>query len=80
MPRKKSGFDFEKSLGELEAIVEKMEGGELTLEESLEYFEKGVSLTRACQKALEEAEQKVRILMDKNGQPSLDEFKPEDDD
>lgn len=80
MPRKKTGFDFEKSLGELEAIVEKMEGGNLTLEESLEHFEKGVALTRACQKALDEAEQKVKILMEKNGSSSLEDFEPDEND
>lgn len=80
MPRKKTGFDFEKSLGELEAIVEKMEGGDLTLEESLEHFEKGVALTRACQKALDEAEQKVKILMEKNGSSSLEDFEPDEND
>ena len=54
--------DFEKNLTELEQLVETMEKGELTLEESLKQFERGVALTRACQKALAEAEQKVRIL------------------
>ena len=80
MPRKKSGFDFEKSLGELESIVEKMEKGDLTLEESLQHFEKGVALTRACQKALEEAEQKVKILMEKDGKSSLQDFDSSEDD
>lgn len=79
MPRKKSGFDFEKSLGELEAIVEKMESGDLTLEESLQQFEKGVALTRACQKALEDAEQKVKVLMEKDGKSSLEDIEPEKD-
>ncbi len=79
MPRKKTGFDFEKSLAELETIVEKMESGELTLEESLQQFEKGVALTRACQQALDAAEQKVKILMEKDGKASLDPFEADND-
>lgn len=59
--------DFERSLAELEAIVEKLERGELSLEESLQQFERGVRLTRACQAALKEAEQKVEILLRKSG-------------
>lgn len=59
--------DFEKSLAELEKIVEKMEGGELSLEESLQQFERGVSLARACQQALQSAEQKVELLLKKSG-------------
>lgn len=61
--------DFERSLGELEAIVEKLEQCELSLEESLQQFERGVQLTRACQAALKEAEQKVEILLRKSGSP-----------
>ncbi|TVQ85619.1 MAG: exodeoxyribonuclease VII small subunit [Chromatiaceae bacterium] len=55
---------FEASLGELEALVERLEQGELTLEESLSAFERGINLTRACQRALEHAEQRVRILVE----------------
>ncbi len=61
--------DFERSLAELEGIVEKLEQGELSLEESLQQFERGVQLTRACQAALKEAEQKVEILLRKSGSP-----------
>ncbi|OQX34526.1 MAG: exodeoxyribonuclease VII small subunit [Oceanospirillales bacterium LUC14_002_19_P2] len=68
MPSKKAGFAFEKSLSELETLVEKMESGDLTLEQSLAAFEQGIGLTRECQKALDDAEQKVRILVEKNGQ------------
>ena len=67
MPRKPSAIDFERSLRELEALVEKMEAGNLSLEESLKYFERGIGLTRLCQKALAEAEQKVRILLEEEG-------------
>jgi exodeoxyribonuclease VII small subunit len=55
-----------------------MEAGNLSLEESLKYFERGVALTRNCQKALAEAEQKVRILLEKNGKAQLQDFEPED--
>jgi exodeoxyribonuclease VII small subunit len=59
--------DLEKSLGELEKIVARLEGGELTLDESLKQFERGVELTRQCQTALAAAEQKVEVLMRKSG-------------
>ncbi len=77
MPRKKSATLFEDSLTELEKIVEQMEKGDITLEESLEYFERGIKLTRTCQKALQEAEQKVQILLKKNGQQTLEPFTDE---
>lgn len=67
MPRKKNNPDFEKSLDELEKVVSELEQGELSLEESLKSFEKGITLTRTCQKALKEAEQKVQILLEENG-------------
>ncbi len=53
---------FEQALAELESLVETMEQGELSLEESLKSFERGVLLTRTCQQALKEAEQKIQIL------------------
>jgi len=56
--------DLEKSLKDLEAIVGKLEEGDLPLEQSLKEFEKGVKLSRECQTALKDAEQKVKILMD----------------
>ena len=59
----KKSPDLEKAMGELEKIVEQLEGGELTLEKSLAQFEKGIKLSRDCQKALSEAEQKVQILL-----------------
>ena len=62
-PRKKQ-LDLEKAMGELEEIAEQLESGELTLDKSLEQFEKGVKLSRECQSALTEAEQKVQILID----------------
>ena len=64
--------DFEHSLAELEAIVARLEQGELSLEESLQQFERGIGLTRVCQSALQQAEQKVEILMRKGSTHSPD--------
>jgi exodeoxyribonuclease VII small subunit len=64
--------DLEKSLAELEKIVEKLEAGELSLDESLKQFERGVTLTRQCQTALRAAEQKVEILLRKSGVGAAD--------
>jgi exodeoxyribonuclease VII small subunit len=67
---KKSGAspNFEAALAELEKIVEKMESGEQSLEESLKSFQRGIELTRACQQGLREAEQRVEKLIRKNGE------------
>ena len=70
--------DFEASLKELETLVETMEKGDLSLEDSLSHFERGVQLSRTCQQALKEAEQKVDILMKKSGQDELVPFDSED--
>ena len=74
MAKKAGEFDFEKALAELESLVEKMEKGDLGLEESLKHFERGIALTRACQKALSDAEQKVQILMENAGGKELASF------
>jgi len=71
--------DFETALAELETLVEKMEQGDLSLDESLKQFERGVQLTRSCQQALKEAEQKVQILLEKDGQPLLETFDSDDE-
>ena len=76
MARKNTGFDLEQALRELESLVNKMEAGELSLDESLKHFERGVALTRACQKALSEAEQRVKILLEKNATQALAPFAP----
>ncbi len=65
---------FEESLGELEALVERMETGELSLEESLSAFERGITLTRSCQQALQAAEQKVEILTAKTPDAATEPF------
>ena len=69
---------FEKSLKELEALVTKMEQGNLSLEESLQHFERGIQLTRTRQKALKAAEQKVEILLNKSGQDDIAPFTTDD--
>ena len=74
MPKKKKLSNFESDLQELENLVEKMEEGELSLEESLVYFERGIALTRSCQKALSEAEQKIQILLAEDGSQKLQPF------
>jgi exodeoxyribonuclease VII small subunit len=72
-------MDFEKKLGRLEDIVEKMETGELTLEDSLKLFEEGVKLSRECNVQLNEAEQKVKLLLgvDADGNAIERDFTPE---
>ena len=67
-------FNFEASFSELEKIVDTLENGQLSLEQSLDDFERGIHLTRSCQKALNNAQQKVQILLEKNGQSSMEAF------
>ncbi len=70
---------FEDALAELEAIVQTLEGGEQPLEASLEQFERGVSLSRFCQQSLDDAEQKVAILLaDDDGEGELEPFDTSD--
>ena len=69
-------YDFNKGLAELEMIINKMESGDLSLEDSLKYFEKGVKLHRECHRALKDAEQRVNIL---NEADNYSEEKPLDD-
>ncbi|HXS73330.1 MAG TPA: exodeoxyribonuclease VII small subunit [Rhodanobacteraceae bacterium] len=65
---------FEQSLDELEQLVAKMEGGELSLDESLRSFERGIALFRNCQSALEQAELRVKLLLDPNDPGSAGAF------
>ncbi|MBE00459.1 MAG: exodeoxyribonuclease VII small subunit [Gammaproteobacteria bacterium] len=60
-------FNFEKALENLEELVSSMENGELSLEDSLKAFERGIKLTRECQTALKDAEQKVQVLINEEG-------------
>ncbi|MDR9435684.1 MAG: exodeoxyribonuclease VII small subunit [Thiohalophilus sp.] len=78
MAAKTASPDFEKSLAELETLVERMEQGDQSLEQSLKDFERGVALTRQCQQALKTAEQKVEQLLQQNGQEELVPFDPDD--
>ena len=67
---------FEQSLDELESLVEKMELGEMSLEESLAAYERGVGLYRRCQTALEQAELRVRLLSDPEQPETGEPFAP----
>ena len=79
MTRKGKEFDFEKSLDELEKVVALMEEGELSLEDSLKHFERGIELTRACHKALADAEQRVQILVkNQDNKEELVAFEPDE--
>ena len=69
--------DFERALSELEATVDKLEHGDLSLEQALEQFERGVALARDCQAALKQAEQKVQILLQKSATATPEPFEPD---
>ena len=71
-----SKFDFNKGLSQLEEIIGKMESGDLSLEESLKYFEKGIKLHRQCHSALSSAEQRISVLSEED---NYTEDKPLDD-
>jgi len=72
-------FNLEKALGDLEELVEELETGDLPLEKAMKKFEDGIKLTRGCQSALKDAEQKVEILLKDAGSEELDEFLTDDD-
>ena len=74
MTKKTKLPDIESSLAEITTLIEKMEQGELTLEDSLTCFERGITLIKHSQKILHDAEQKVQILIQKNGKERLDDF------
>ena len=65
---------FERALEELEGLVDRLEGEDLTLEESLAVFERGIGLTRTCQQALDAAEQRVRILTEQSDSAEPEPF------
>jgi len=73
-------FNLEKSLADLEELVEELESGDLPLEKAMKKFEEGIKLTRGCQTALKEAEQKVEILLQSAGSEDLDDFLVDDED
>ena len=72
-------FNLEKALADLEELVEELESGDLPLEKAMKKFEDGIKLTRGCQTALREAEQKVEILLKSAGGEDLEEFEVDDD-
>jgi len=72
-------FNLEKALADLEALVEELESGDLPLEKAMKKFEEGIKLTRGCQAALKEAEQKVEILLKSAGGEVLEDFEADDD-
>ncbi len=72
-------INLEKSLSDLEDLVEELESGDLPLEKAMKKFEEGIKLTRSCQKALKDAEQKVEILLKSAGGESLEDFEAEED-
>lgn len=74
MAAKKKAVDFEKSIAELEKLVTTMEQGDMSLEESLKAFESGIKLTRDCQNRLAEAEQKVQLLLEEQGELKAQPF------
>lgn len=77
--RKSKTPDFEQALAELEQTVERLEQGDLPLEEALKQFERGIGLARSCQEALKQAEQKVEILLQKNPDATPESFEPEEE-
>ncbi len=72
-------FNLEKSLADLEKLVEELESGDLPLEKAMKKFEAGIKLTRGCQAALKDAEQKVEILLKSAGGEDLEAFEIDDD-
>ncbi len=77
----KKTFNLEKALDDLEVLVEELESGDLPLEKAMKKFEEGIKLTRGCQTALKDAEQKVEVLLKSaGGEESLSDFIAEDED
>jgi exodeoxyribonuclease VII small subunit len=77
---KKKSFSFEDTITNLTKIVEDLESGELTLEDSLKNFEEGIGLTRKAQKAIADSEQSIQLLLDSNSsdEPQIEDFVPGD--
>jgi exodeoxyribonuclease VII small subunit len=78
--RNNNSPDFEEALAELESLVERLERGDLPLDEALKTFERGVELTRHCQQSLKAAQQKVEILLKRGNSTETEPFTvPEDE-
>ena len=76
MPRRRSEESFEEALQALEEVVDSLEKGDLSLEQSLHLYERGVALSDRCQQALYDAEQKVRVLSERGQTAQLQPFEP----
>jgi exodeoxyribonuclease VII small subunit len=76
-PGAQPAVSFESSMDELEKVVKELEGGDLSLDRSLELFERGMSLSDICRKQLEEAETRVEMLIRKDGKTIAEPFRPE---
>ena len=74
MAVRRKKLNYEASVTELESLVNRLEQGDISLEESLKLYESGVLLTRDCQDALQAAEQKVQMLIQQSGQSNLVDF------
>lgn len=74
MARDSKPLDFEQALAELEGLVERLEHGDLPLDEALKAFERGVALTRQCQASLQAAQQKVEILLKRGARAEVEPF------
>lgn len=79
MVAKTKKLDYEAAVAELETLVERLEQGDISLEESLKLYERGVLLTRDCQEALQAAEQKVQMLVQQSGENTLVDFDADSD-
>ena len=76
----KKSFNLEKSLADLEGLVEELESGDLPLDKAMKKFEEGIKLTRECQQALAKAEQKVKMLIEESGEVTEVDFLGDEDD
>ena len=79
MARSSKAPDFEQALTELEALTERLERGDLPLDEALKLFERGVALTRHCQRSLQAAQQKVEILLKRGDEPQAEAFEADEE-
>jgi len=80
LARDEETLGFEQALAELEGLVERLEHGDLPLDEALKAFERGVALTRQCQTSLQAAQQKVEILLKRGGKAGVEPFTAADGD
>lgn len=77
--KKTKQIDFEAALQQIEDLIGNMEQGNISLEESLQLFERGMKLVRSCETVLGEAEQRVQILLEKDKKQTLKDFEPDDE-